>query len=85
MSNLEDLSFSDNHCTVELWPGDRLNKPGVAISIKAFYTHYDRDYGTETEVTGDYELDLDEMVELRDFLNKAIDKAKDWKYKGGDK
>jgi len=79
---LEDLSFSDNHVTVEYWPGDRLNKPEVAISIKTWYTHLDRDYGTETEVTGDYELGLDEMVELRDFLDKAIDKAKDWKYKG---
>lgn len=76
---LEDLSFTDGEMTVEFWEGDVRNAPWVRFYTKTWESKYDHDYSTETEIIGDYAMnDRDEMIALRDFLNKAIDKAKDW-------
>jgi hypothetical protein len=75
---LEDLNFSDGEMTVEFWEGNKRNAPWVRFYVKTYESKYDIDYDEESEIVGDHVMNtLDDMVKLRDFLNAAIDKAKD--------
>lgn len=83
---LEDLSFNDNEMTVDFWEGNKHNAPWVRFQTKTYETKYDQDYLEETEIIGDYVMDnRDDMIVLRDFLNKAIDKSEGWVYRGAKK
>lgn len=72
---LEGLSFNDNEMTVEFWGGNGLNEPTVDIEIRSGEIKYDRDYNTETEITGSYWLSMDEAETLHAFLGEALKRA----------
>jgi hypothetical protein len=68
MEEKKKLVFGNEEFVGELWPGNNLNPPCVELEIDAFHTHYDRDYGTETPITGRYDLSMDEAKKLHAFL-----------------
>lgn len=82
---LENLSFTNGEMTVEYWEGNDLNAPEVRFCTKTYETQYDRDYNTETEIVGVHDMTREEMIALRDFLNRAIDKSEGWVYRGTQK
>lgn len=72
MEEKKKLVFGNNEFVAELWPGNDLNAPAVELEIDAFHTHYDRDYSTETPITGRYDLSVDEAKKLHAFLEEVI-------------
>lgn len=78
---MEDLEFGGGSCgfVAEHFPGNDLIAPSIWLGIGSGHIEYDRDYGTETPITGMYDLDINEMRKLLVFLGEAIDEAAKWK------
>lgn len=79
---LEDLSFNDGEMEVNFWEGNNLNAPWVRFYTQTGEYRYDQDWDEEHKIVGDSILNRDQMIKLRDFLNKAIDKSEGWVYRG---
>lgn len=72
--NVERTGFEATH-----FPGDTVNVPSIWLEIGSGHMDYDRDYNTETPITGTYDLELKEARKLHALLGKMIEQAETWK------
>lgn len=72
--NVERTGFEATH-----FPGDTVNVPSIWLEIGSGHTDYDRDYNTETPITGTYDLEIGEARKLHALLGKMIEEAETWK------